>query len=169
MTQKILPQTVTQHNRPSVIPHRHLITGLRILALAIVLVLAISSAQTIEAAMRSNPMPATFESPDPDSFDYYTERYWNMAAEHEAVTTIPTEEYVTFTDRYWQLARVPATQIPDYTYYAERYWDMAAERELEVISPESYATYTDRYWARAADHEQTSETAEGFASHADSQ
>jgi hypothetical protein len=137
------------------------------MALTIVLALAISGGQSAEATMRSDLTPATFESPDTDSFAYYTERYWNMAAEHEAATTIPTENYITYTDRYWQLANVPAYKNPGFVYYSERYWDMAAEHELETISAENYATFTDRYWAWATEYAQTSDSLEEVASHTD--
>ena len=129
MTLQILAQSVAQHDHLSFVPSQRLITGLRILALTIVLALAISGGQSAEATMRSDLAPATFESHDTDSFANYTERYWNMATEHEAVTAAPAENAVTYTDRYWQLANAPANKNPDFANYTERYRDMAAEHK----------------------------------------
>jgi hypothetical protein len=73
-------------------------------------------------------------------YAYYTQRYWQAAAEREArlASQGGNEAYSYYTERYWQAAATRESELTgqdleqEYAFYTQRYWQAAAAREAEV-------------------------------------
>jgi hypothetical protein len=129
-------------------PGAILILLVAVLMVALAAVIQIARLGGAETALTRPIVPPVTEG----EYGYYTERYWQMAADRQAAqpatSAAPgapvTSEYGTYTDRYWQMAAdreanlqatsaapgAPATS--EYGTYTDRYWQMAADREARL-------------------------------------
>ena len=84
--------------------------------------------------------------------------------------TAPEQEYAFYTERYWQMAAEREARLaadaqaagPSYASYSDRYWQMAAAREARLSATSAapgasavtvYGAFTDQYWQLAAARE----------------
>ncbi len=114
--------------------------GLAVLALVLVLlvaVLVVLSNLGPRSASEVKPVNTSGLSAIPlDGRAYFTEPYWNMAAESESALAPASAapEFATYTDRYWNLAEETAAEVPapvtdGPAYFTEPYWNMAREHD----------------------------------------
>ena len=141
--------------------------GLAVLAVVLVLlvaVLVVLSNLGPRSASEVKPVNTSGLSAIPlDGRAYFTEPYWNMAAESESALAPASAapEFATYTDRYWNLAAesesalAPASAQPEFATYTDRYWNLAEETAAEVPAPvtDGPAYFTEPYWNMAREHD----------------